>query len=217
MSETERKSPEYVPAGPVRLHGIKGSTAVPPQVLNGGTAVPADSTTSVLTAVEVPTGVRPTQKESAPNVAEPASDIPAPGWHPDGWTPPAATAPLTDNDTPAENHPDEDESATSVAGEGYVVTDEERLSVENVRGLIVQECRAVERMLLDKNEKYGNSFAHPMRIFAREVSAEAQVRVRIDDKLSRIANGYGEEVDEDTVEDLIGYLLLHRVQKRLGM
>lgn len=67
-------------------------------------------------------------------------------------------------------------------------------------------------MLVEKNAKYGDSAANPMRVFSRASTIE-QLLVRIDDKLSRIARGagFGTE-DEDTVKDLVGYLaLLHAV------
>ena len=41
-----------------------------------------------------------------------------------------------------------------------------------------------------------------------------QLKVRTDDKLSRIANGHGDDLDEDTVMDLIGYLVLLRVAQK---
>jgi hypothetical protein len=43
-----------------------------------------------------------------------------------------------------------------------------------------------------------------------------QLKVRIDDKLNRIAKGQNlEAVQEDTILDLIGYLVLMRVLGRL--
>jgi hypothetical protein len=65
---------------------------------------------------------------------------------------------------------------------------------------------AVGEMLEAKNAAYGNSAADPLRIFSR-ASAEEQLLVRIDDKLSRVARGRGVE-DEDVVRDLVGYLAL---------
>lgn len=69
----------------------------------------------------------------------------------------------------------------------------------------------VRAMLLAKNDRYGNSALDPVRIFATSGPME-QLRVRIDDKLSRIMRGSSD--DEDTVSDLLGYLVLLRVAQR---
>ena len=81
---------------------------------------------------------------------------------------------------------------------------------------IAAECDAIKAMLLAKNKSYGNSFAEPVGIFAQGLSPEEQVRVRIDDKLARIAKGDPSFGDEDTVLDLIGYLVLLRVLQKGG-
>src|SRR5262245_1130491 len=47
----------------------------------------------------------------------------------------------------------------------------------------VEYLAGVARLLLAKNQAYGDSAAKPMRIFSR-VDAATGVRVRIDDKLS---------------------------------
>lgn len=71
------------------------------------------------------------------------------------------------------------------------------------------ECLArIARLLLEKNRKYGDSAASPSRIFSK-ANASEQILVRIDDKLSRIrTSGYRPSKDEDTADDLIGYLAL---------
>ena len=79
--------------------------------------------------------------------------------------------------------------------------------------LIVQECNYIRDLLLEKNRSYGNSALKPLRIFSRSSSLE-QLRVRIDDKLSRIARGKKYK-DEVTTEDLLGYLVLYRVKKKM--
>ena len=80
---------------------------------------------------------------------------------------------------------------------------------------IVAECNAVRDLLLAKNREYGDSALHPLRCFSK-ASAIEQIKVRIDDKLSRIATvGAGGLIKEDTVQDLIGYLVLYRVAQRL--
>lgn len=80
--------------------------------------------------------------------------------------------------------------------------------------LIADECDAIRDMLLAKNDRYGNAALEPLGIAARGLSAEAGIRVRIDDKLKRWQS-LGEGDDEDTVADLIGYLVLLRVARRL--
>lgn len=80
--------------------------------------------------------------------------------------------------------------------------------------LIALECDAIRDMLLDKNARYGNAALEPLGIAAKGVSAEAGIRVRIDDKLKRW-QALPEGDDEDTVADLIGYLILLRVQRAM--
>lgn len=71
------------------------------------------------------------------------------------------------------------------------------------------ECDTVRDMLLDKNRRYGSSALEPLRIFSR-ASAEEQILVRLDDKLSRIKTAKPGDT-EDPVFDIIGYLILLRV------
>lgn len=75
-----------------------------------------------------------------------------------------------------------------------------------------EELDAIADMLISKNEAYGNSALEPVRVFSR-ASAEEQLLVRIDDKLSRLQRGH-EYADDDTVKDLIGYLVLLRLARK---
>ncbi len=77
---------------------------------------------------------------------------------------------------------------------------------------IAAVCDEVKAVLLEKNASYGNSALDPLRIFSR-AGPVAQLDVRIDDKLSRIARG-SEYAGDDTELDLIGYLILRRVARR---
>lgn len=88
------------------------------------------------------------------------------------------------------------------------------LSAEYVQKLITEECDSIKELLLLKNREYGNSALEPKRIFAKSSPVE-QIKVRIDDKLSRLANEGDKEIKEDTVQDLIGYLILLRIAQRL--
>ena len=66
-------------------------------------------------------------------------------------------------------------------------------------------------MLIEKNEQYGDSAFDPIRIFS-PLGSDAGLRVRIDDKLSRILRGNDSiESDIDVIEDLIGYFILLRI------
>lgn len=77
---------------------------------------------------------------------------------------------------------------------------------------IIEECDKIKEMLISKNKKYGNSALEPVRIFS-EVDNIEQLKVRIDDKLSRIMTS-AEDDTEDTVSDLIGYLILLSIAKK---
>ena len=83
------------------------------------------------------------------------------------------------------------------------------LDSQIVQDEIRKVCSEIAELLISKNKKYGNSALEPRRIFSKASSIE-QINVRIDDKLSRIANRQSDE-DEDVEKDLIGYLVLKRV------
>lgn len=70
-------------------------------------------------------------------------------------------------------------------------------------------CDEIKELLLEKNRKYGDSALNPVRIFSKASTLE-QLKVRMDDKLSRLRNAVDDE-DEDVIMDLIGYLILYRV------
>jgi hypothetical protein len=66
----------------------------------------------------------------------------------------------------------------------------------------------VGELLIAKNQQYGDSVNNPIRLFSK-LDSQAGVRVRIDDKLSRLARGNDSiESDMDIVDDLIGYLVM---------
>jgi len=67
----------------------------------------------------------------------------------------------------------------------------------------------IVELLVTKNEKYGNSALDPIRVFSK-VDATEQIKVRLDDKLSRLKQAHHTE-DEDVILDLLGYLILLRL------
>ncbi len=83
------------------------------------------------------------------------------------------------------------------------------LNTEQMAEKIEKECDEIKRMLLAKNESYGNAAADPIWIFSSTNALEG-INIRIDDKLSRLSRGRQYQ-QEDTIKDLIGYLILKRV------
>ena len=73
---------------------------------------------------------------------------------------------------------------------------------------ITEECDALKAMLLEKNKAYGSSALAPVRIFSKADTVE-QIKVRLDDKLSRLMSGSA--AGEDVIKDLLGYLILLRI------
>jgi len=67
--------------------------------------------------------------------------------------------------------------------------------------------KKITTLLEQKNKAYGNTALNPTNIFSK-LSASEAICARIDDKLARIGNKGIYDETEDTVDDLIGYLLL---------
>jgi hypothetical protein len=82
----------------------------------------------------------------------------------------------------------------------------------NTKQKIKSKCKALEELLLFKNEKYGDSALSPLNIFS-EANAVAGIKMRIDDKLKRIKNAGLVDETEDTLQDLAGYLILLMIAK----
>jgi hypothetical protein len=68
----------------------------------------------------------------------------------------------------------------------------------------------LRNLLLYKNTKYGDSALHPKNIFSK-LSGEEAIKVRLDDKVSRIINS--EEIRKNDVADVMGYLGLLCISK----
>jgi hypothetical protein len=75
-------------------------------------------------------------------------------------------------------------------------------------------CDEIKDMLIKKNQSYGDSAIDPIRIFSK-ANTDEQIKIRIDDKLSRISRG-SEFYGDNDIDDLIGYLILFKVSKVLS-
>tara|TARA_R110000751_G_scaffold73678_3_gene148952 strand:- start:1494 stop:1757 length:264 start_codon:yes stop_codon:yes gene_type:complete len=80
--------------------------------------------------------------------------------------------------------------------------------MDDIQKKIKEVGKEISNFLLAKNKQYGNSVFEPLSIFSKGTPQES-LRVRIDDKLSRLKRGNDSiESDIDIVKDLIGYLIL---------
>lgn len=93
-----------------------------------------------------------------------------------------------------------------------VKTSLDSIPKNNTELAIQNECNRVAEMLINKNRSYGNSALDPVRIFSHADNVE-QLKVRLDDKLSRFARGKEYQGDND-LDDLIGYLVLLSIAKK---
>ena len=72
---------------------------------------------------------------------------------------------------------------------------------------LIKVTTEITELLIQKNKAYGNTALNPTNIFSKLNATEA-ICARLDDKLARISNKGINDQTEDTVNDLIGYLLL---------
>ena len=77
---------------------------------------------------------------------------------------------------------------------------------------IAATCDGLKELLLEKNRRYGDAALSPLRIFSKADTVE-QLKCRLDDKLSRLANQQNDE-DEDVLTDLLGYIVLLKIAQR---
>lgn len=66
-------------------------------------------------------------------------------------------------------------------------------------------CDSMKELLLEKNARYGDSALHPLQVFSQLNPSEG-IRIRLDDKLSRVSNNAN--LRKNDIADLIGYLVL---------
>ena len=80
----------------------------------------------------------------------------------------------------------------------------------NTEKIIKEVISEVKDLLIEKNRAYGDSAINPSNIFSNGDALDS-LGARIDDKLMRIKNTGITDETEDTLMDLIGYLVLYKV------
>ena len=94
--------------------------------------------------------------------------------------------------------------------ERYEPNKDKKSNLSDSQKAIAEVCDEMKKMLLQKNNQYGDSVLNPSRFFSH-ADKEEQIKVRIDDKLSRLVQGND---SLDIIMDLIGYLTLLLVSRR---
>ena len=82
--------------------------------------------------------------------------------------------------------------------------------MKDTEQLIEEMCESMKDLLIQKNRDYGDSATNPSNVFSSGSPIDS-LCARIDDKLMRIQNRGINDKTEDTVSDLIGYLILLKV------
>jgi hypothetical protein len=83
---------------------------------------------------------------------------------------------------------------------------EQNLDLTETQKKIQRVTESMCRLLIEKNRRYGDAALSPKNVFSKLPAGEA-IKIRLDDKLSRIMANEGEARKND-FSDLIGYLIL---------
>jgi hypothetical protein len=81
----------------------------------------------------------------------------------------------------------------------------EEQKMENTSSKIIEICDAMKDLLIYKNGKYGDSALNPSNVFYKG-NSENSIKIRLDDKISRIKNCGDTRLND--VADVIGYCVL---------
>tara|TARA_A100001515_G_C4569922_1_gene209412 strand:+ start:1004 stop:1369 length:366 start_codon:yes stop_codon:yes gene_type:complete len=82
----------------------------------------------------------------------------------------------------------------------------------STRDSIKRKCEEIKNLLLQKNAKYGDAAINPLNIFS-QANASSSIKIRIDEKLKRIQNSGLVDDTEDTLKDIVGYMILLMIAK----
>ena len=78
---------------------------------------------------------------------------------------------------------------------------------DNTQDKIKKVFDGMRDVVLEKNRRYGDSALSPLGCFSK-LTADESIRIRLDDKLKRIANSATGDLRKNDVADIIGYLSL---------
>lgn len=84
------------------------------------------------------------------------------------------------------------------------------LSHSEMDEMITEACDEIKEMLIEKNYQYRNSLHSTPPLFT-DIDSITGIKARINDKLNRIKQTGLTDATEDTLDDLIGYLIHLRI------
>ena len=87
------------------------------------------------------------------------------------------------------------------------------MGIDEVNLKISEEFDRIKDIVIDKNIAYGNSLHNPISVFQKDKMQG--LLGRLDDKLNRIKTVGINDNTEDTVDDLIGYLIHLNIMKKI--
>lgn len=79
------------------------------------------------------------------------------------------------------------------------------MTTSNTQDRIIEVTSAMQKLLLEKNKRYGDAAVNPSKTFSKLDGANS-IKIRLDDKLNRVRNS--SEVRPNDVADIIGYCTL---------
>lgn len=87
------------------------------------------------------------------------------------------------------------------------------MNLDEVNLKISEEFDRIKDIVINKNIDYGNSLHNPISVFQKDKMQG--ILGRLDDKLNRIKTVGINDNTEDTVDDLIGYLIHLNIMKKI--
>lgn len=79
-------------------------------------------------------------------------------------------------------------------------------NITEVNKLIELKCDELKELLIQKNIDYNNSLQNPIQVFSKSLPIDG-ILSRLDDKLNRIKKKGVNDKTEDTISDILGYLI----------
>lgn len=87
------------------------------------------------------------------------------------------------------------------------------MDIEKVNELIEIECNIIKKELIQKNIDYNNSLYLPNMFNQNPIEG---IKARISDKINRIASKGIDDKTEDSIGDLVGYLIHLKIMLKNG-